>query len=113
MLQKIPEIIQVEFQEGNIKAKKAIFTIGLSHLPKIIRYLKENRIRIFSSLLAMDQKEDYAADLNLKKENFGVSIILPQTLARDRKTLQMTGVEEIIAQHRGVSSFQFSPHPGN
>jgi hypothetical protein len=113
MLQKIPEIIHAEFQEGNIKAEKAILTIGLSHLPRIIRYLEENRVRIYSPLLAMDKKEDYSADLNLKKENFGVSIILPQTLAGDRKTLQMTGMEEIIAQHRRVSSFQSSPHTGN
>jgi hypothetical protein len=61
----------------------------------------------------MDKKGDYTADLNLKTENFSVSIILPQTLARDRKTLQMTGVEEIIAQQRRVSSFQSSSHPGN
>jgi len=113
MLQKIPQIIQAEFQEGNIKAQKAIFTIGLSHLPQIIRSLEENKVWIYSPHVGKDENKDYAADLNLKKENFGVSIILPQTLARDRKTLQMTGVEEIIAQHRRVSSFQFSPHPGN
>ena len=113
MLQRIPEIIQAEFREGNIQARKAIFTIGLSHLPRIIRYLEENRVRIYSPLLAVDKKQDYTADLNLKKENFGVSVLLPQALAGDRKTLKMTGLDYIIAQHRRLSSFGSSPHPGN
>ncbi len=98
MLQKIPRIIQAEFQEGNIKAQKAIFTIGLSHLPQIIRSLEENKVWIYSPHVGKDENKDYAADLNLKKENFGVSIILPPTLAGDRKTLKMTGLGKIMVQ---------------
>jgi len=113
MLQKIPEIIHAEFQEGNIKAKKAIFTIGSSHLPRIIRYLEENRLRIYSPLLGMGKNEDYIADLNLGKENFGISILLPRTLAGDQKTMKINGLDEIITQHRRHSSAVLSPDPRN
>jgi hypothetical protein len=98
MLQRIPRIIQAEFQEGNIKAQKAIFTIGLSHLPQIIRSLEENKVWIYSPQVGKDENKDCAADLNLKKENFGVSIFLPPTLAGDRKTLKMTGLGKIMVQ---------------
>jgi hypothetical protein len=113
MMQKIPEIIRDEFREGTIKSPKAIFTIGLSHLPKIIRNLEENRVKIYSPGLAVDKKEIFIGDLNLKKENFGVSIILPHTLAGDRKTLQQTGMDEIIARQHRLSSLESSRHPGN
>jgi hypothetical protein len=113
MLQKIPEIIQAEFRQGNIKAPKAIFTIGLSHLPSIIGYLQENRVRIYSPLPGMEQKEVYTADLNLKKENFGVSIFLPQTLAGDRQALKITGLDQIIAAHRRHSSARSPSFPRN
>ena len=39
MLQKIPGIINEEFLEGRIDNKKALFTIGLSHISDIIRYV--------------------------------------------------------------------------
>ena len=98
MLQRIPEIIQTEFQQGNIKAQKAIFTIGLSHLPQIIRSLEENKVPVYSPHVGRDENKNYAAELNLKKENFGVSIFLPPTLAGDQKTLKMTGLGKIMAQ---------------
>ncbi len=113
MLQRIPEIVQAEFQQGNIKARKAIFTIGLSHLPRIIRYLEENKVRIYSPILGVDKKEEYIADLNLKKDNFGVSILLPQTLAGDRKTLKINDLDKMIAQHRRQSSAGLSSDPTN
>jgi hypothetical protein len=113
MVQKIPEIIQAEFRQGNIKAPRAIFTIGLSHLPSIIRYLEENRVRVYSPPPGMDEKEEYTADLNLKKENFGVSIFLPRTLAGDRQTMKITGLDQIISVHRRHSSARSPSFPRN
>ena len=113
MLQRIPEIIQAEFQQGNIKARKAIFTIGSSHLPRIIRYLAEDKVRIYSPLPGRGKNEDYTADLNLKRENFGVSILLPRTLAGDQKTLKINGLDEMIAQHRRLSAAGSSSTSGN
>jgi len=100
MLQKIPKIVEDEFQQGNIRSKKAIFTIGMFHLHKIIQYLSENRIRIPFPLLALNKGEDYIAELNLQKENFGVSIILPRTLLDDPKVLEMNRLDKIVSPIR-------------
>jgi hypothetical protein len=62
MLQKIPEIVVDEFRQGNIQSRKAIFTIGMFHLHKIIGYLNENRIKIYASLFASNRNEDYIGE---------------------------------------------------
>ena len=102
MLQDIPGIIDAEYQQGSIKGKKAFFTIGMSHLYKIIKYLDENKIRIYSPLADSNQNEDYVAALNLLRENFGVTIIIPRTLADDQRILEMnqlTGTVEKSRKH--------------
>jgi hypothetical protein len=98
MLQKIPGIVDDEFQRGNIKNRKAILTVGLSHLPEIIRYLNENRITIRAPLPVSNGTEDYNSEVNLLKEHFGVSVILPTTLAGDQKVLKITGLDGIVRQ---------------
>jgi hypothetical protein len=96
MLQKIPQIVNDEFRRGNIKNKKAIFTIGMFHLHEIIRYLTEKRIKIHAPLLASNGNESYMAELSLQKENFGVSVIIPRTLANDRKILEINELDKIV-----------------
>ncbi|MGA2515581.1 MAG: hypothetical protein ABSG44_03420 [Thermodesulfobacteriota bacterium] len=98
MLQKIPGIVDDEFQRGNIKTRKAILTVGLSHLPEIIRYLNGNRIMIRAPLPVSNGTEDYNSEVNLLKEHFGVSVILPTTLAGDQKVLEITGLDGIVRQ---------------
>lgn len=98
MLQKIPGIVDDEFQRGNIKTRKAILTVGLSHLPEIIRYLNGNRITIHAPPPAFNGAEDYNSEVNLLKEHFGVSVILPTTLAGDQKILEITGLDAIVRQ---------------
>lgn len=103
MLQKIPETIGAEYQQGGIKSKKALFTIGMSHLHKIIQYLEENKIRIYCPLLNLNKNEDYVADLNLLREDFGVVIILPRTLANDPKILEINRLEKAVEKSRKKS----------
>jgi len=100
MLQKIPQIVNEEFQQGNIKSRKAIFTIGMLHLQKIITYLNENRIEIYAPLLASNGSGGYTAELNLQKENFGVSVILPRTLVDDQKILEINRLDRIVKECR-------------
>ena len=100
MLQRIPAIIDEGYGNGNIRGKRAIFTIGLSHLPQIIRYLNEHKITVYPSLRASGKDKGYVAELNLLKENFGISIIIPRTLAKDPKILEMNGLGKIVAQSR-------------
>jgi len=96
MLQKIPQIVNDEFQQGNIRSKKAIFTIGMFHLHHIITYLNEKGVRIRAPLLASNGNRRNMAELNLQKENFGVSVIIPRTLAKDQKTLEINELDKIV-----------------
>ena len=103
MLQKIPEVIDHEFEGGFIKSRKAIFTIGLSHLQKIIQYLSNRKIAVCPPPAASEKEKNYEADLDLLKRNFGVSVILPRTLSEDRQALEASQLEKIVVQYRGPS----------
>ncbi len=102
ILQKIPEIIDNEFRQGNIKTRKAILTVGMYHLHEIIRYLNENRITIHSPLSASEETKDYQGSLNLLKEHFGVSVILPKTLADDQKALEINKLDRIVRTYQSA-----------
>ncbi|HSB04771.1 MAG TPA: hypothetical protein VLK23_06205 [Thermodesulfobacteriota bacterium] len=104
MLQRIPGVIDEEFRQGTIIARKALFTIGMSHLHKIIEYLNKGRIKIFSPLIASNESEDYIADVNLLKEDFGISIVIPRMLANDQKILEMNKLDKIISRSRNMST---------
>ena len=110
MLQKAPEIINDEFQQGDIRSRKAIFTVGLYHIHEIIRFLNENKIIIPAPKPASTGMKDYAAELNLQKENFGVSIILPKILSEDEKILEINKLNEIVRQSR-IQTSKVSPPP--
>jgi hypothetical protein len=100
ILQRVPEVIQEEFLQGNIKSRKAVLTIGASHLPSLIRYLNEKRITIYAPLVTSDQNGDFVSDLNLIKEKFAVFVILPKTLAQDRKILEANQLGNIVDRAR-------------
>jgi hypothetical protein len=100
ILQKVPEVTDEEYQKGGMKSKEALLTIGLSHLCEIIKYLNENKIKIYSPLVNSYRNEDYFADLNLLRENFGVSIIIPRTLANDPKILEINGLGHMLEKFR-------------
>ncbi|MGZ6292949.1 MAG: hypothetical protein ACXWMK_12255 [Syntrophales bacterium] len=102
MLQKIPEIIDNEFQQGSIKSRKAILTVGMYHLHEIIRYLNENRIMIHAPLPASDETKDYHSELNILKEHFGVLVILPRTLADDQKILKINKLDQIVSKYQSA-----------
>ncbi len=103
MLQRIPGTIDAEYQQGGIKSRKALFTIGMSHLHKIIQYLDESKIRIYCPMVnsnKSEDNEDYVSDLNLLREDFGVVIILPRTLANDPKILEINRLEKVVEKCR-------------
>jgi hypothetical protein len=70
------------------------------HLHEIIRYLNENRIIIHAPLPASNETKDYRSELNILKEHFGVSVILPKTLADDRKILEMNKLDQIVRRYQ-------------
>ncbi|MBP1717038.1 MAG: hypothetical protein H6Q43_476 [Deltaproteobacteria bacterium] len=93
MLQKVPEIIDREYDEGRIKTRKAIFTIGLSHIPLLLKYLNDGGIR-FSSPHAGNHNFQ---ELNLQREKFRVSILIPKSLAGDPKILEIYNLARIVS----------------
>lgn len=95
MIQRIPEIIESEFQKGNIRNRTALFTIGLNHLDEIIRFLDEDRIGIKVPPLSGESKDDVAG-VNLIKQGFGITVIIPRTLADDREVLRVTRLEKFV-----------------
>jgi hypothetical protein len=92
MLQKIPELMNKEYGEGKIKGSKAIFTIGLSHLPLILKSLQESKIRIAAPGSIQNKREDYVADLLLQRNKTQVSILIPQSLLEDKKILRLNNL---------------------
>ncbi len=104
MLQKIPGVVDEEFQHRNIKSKRALFTIGISHVPQIIRYLNNNRVEIHNPQPASGEQRDYVADLNLSKEQFGITVIVPKKLADDDAVLKLCGLDKIMEQCRKQAS---------
>ncbi|MFZ5996199.1 MAG: hypothetical protein ACOYW7_01730 [Nitrospirota bacterium] len=103
MLQKIPELIELEFVRGAITSKKALLTIGLNHIPEVIKYLKEKRIAIYCPLFTSVGYGDYISEVNLCKGDFGVTVIIPRTVMDDREVLVMTRLNELVMQRE--SSF--------
>jgi hypothetical protein len=98
ILQRIPEVVNEEFQQGHIKARKAILTIGIHHVHKIIRYLNDHKIIVSPPLHRTDKGGDYKAELSLAKENFGVTLILPKTLVDDERVLKINRLDRIVKQ---------------
>lgn len=103
MLQKIPDVVNAEFQGKHVQAKKAIFTIGMMHVFHIIKYLNENTIFIRPPEDGSTKREDYVAPLNLSKDNFGITVIIPKSLAENPKALKANNLETIVSQSRKVS----------
>lgn len=95
LLQKIPGLVEAEFLHGTISNRIAMFTIGLNHIQDIIRYLENNMIRIHAPSCGNNQ-ESYNAELDLLNKGYGVAIIIPRTLADNRRLLQKTNLDSIL-----------------
>lgn len=92
MLQKIPTVTEEVFQRGAIRSKSAIFTIGVSHVSEIVGFLKKGRVD--SSFVQQGGSES----LELLDKDFGVTVILPKTLAEDERVLRLTRLFELTKE---------------
>jgi hypothetical protein len=92
MLQKIPAIVNEEYLNGRINNKKAIFTVGLDHISSIIKYFRENQIAIHSPAF-VSALDDYFDEVKLLKENFGVTVIIPNSLVENREIVRLTRLQ--------------------
>ncbi len=96
MLQKIPGIVAEEIQENSIRNRLALFTIGINHVSKIIKYLDAGRIEIPYPSSTANPGKDFKAPLNLSMEQFGVIVVIPKRLAENQEILRMTRLDRII-----------------
>jgi len=92
ILQNIPKVIETEFQRGAIKNKNALFTIGLNHIATIINSLKDDKGQLPPSQSASSSNGRYSPILDLRDKGYCVIVIIPKTLLRDRKIMQMTNL---------------------
>jgi len=99
ILQKIPGIIDREFREGDIHRKEAILTIGMFHLHTIMDYLNQHQIDI-QPPPGYSKEGRYTAELNLLKENFGVTILLPKELLKDQRVLELNKLDKGLSISR-------------
>lgn len=88
MLQKIPDIVQLEYGKGRIRNQKAIFTIGINHIPIIVSYLNRKKMEIAAP--AFTQHTDYLSGVKLLEQDFGVTIIIPRSLMDVQELVALT-----------------------
>lgn len=96
LLQKIPSVIEDKYHSGVIGNRSAIFTIGLNHIKDIFRYIEEDSIRIASPPHSDVLPDILDSNLNLLETGYGVTIIIPRTLANNEKLLEMTSIDRIL-----------------
>ena len=88
ILQNIPDIIDHQIRGGHIRHRNAMLTIGVSHLSQIIACLKQKQLVVRSP--AFTPFKDYVSEVNLVKEGFDITIIIPRTIADDDDLLSLT-----------------------
>lgn len=96
MLQKIPAAVEREFQAGSIRSKNAIFIIGMAHIAEIIQFLEEESIVLTPAREELVRSAP--CELALLKENYGVTVILPHSLAEDLELLRLTKLLDRVAE---------------
>lgn len=95
MLQEIPTAIEAELRAGTIRNRSAMLTIGLNHIQDIIRYLEKNTITITPPEHGKDRMESFTAELDLLRQGYGITVIIPRTLADDRQLMQDTHLDRM------------------
>ena len=96
LLQSIPAVIENEFISGAIGNRSALFTIGLNHIKDIVRYIQNEGINITSPTVPNIQPDLEKNRLNLLESGYGITIIIPRTLADNRTLLKMTDIGRIL-----------------
>jgi len=88
ILQNIPAAIEREYAPGIIQGRKGLFIIGMGHIAEILRFLRQQRIEL--TPLPNDHDQPATSELSLLKENYGITVILPHTLAKNEKAMRIT-----------------------
>ena len=111
MLQRVPDILEEEFQGGRIRERKALLTIGLSHLSRMIDHFSGGRVYIPPPLFTSVKYEGVTEELQLTRHDFGVTVIVPRSLARDPEIIKKTGMGEKLEKARMKRARGLPPRP--
>ncbi len=95
ILQKIPAVIEKEYHRGTIGNHSALFTIGLNHIEDIHTYIDSNHGYLNSASITEENNSGSRSRLNLLDSGYGITIILPRTLAADSDLLKMTRLDHL------------------
>ena len=89
MLQNIPFAVESVFQRGDIKNKHAIFTIGMAHIADILEVFHAE-----TGVIAGNDDLLSSPAFYLLEEGYGVTVILPKSLAEDGTVWRLTRLEQ-------------------
>ncbi|HKK02207.1 MAG TPA: hypothetical protein VJ955_08570, partial [Desulfuromonadales bacterium] len=89
ILQNIPAALADVSRQEQISAPKAMLTIGLAHLPELVRYLETGDISIAAAPGGNNLFPPFHARLALDRQDVGVTIIIPRSLLSDSKLAQL------------------------
>ncbi len=93
MLQNIPDTVEAALSQGRISHPRAIFTIGLGHVGEIIDSLQQGSLP-HPGDSEIDTGE-YRTEVGLKllDQGYGVTVIIPKTLAENEQMLRLVRLE--------------------
>ncbi|HKK02209.1 MAG TPA: hypothetical protein VJ955_08580 [Desulfuromonadales bacterium] len=89
ILQNVPTVLSHAERRERISTPTAMLTIGLAHLPDIIRYLKNGNIRISPAPGSKDLFPSFHTQLTLDRQDIGITVIVPHSLLSSRKLAQV------------------------
>lgn len=93
ILQKIPEVIDNEYRQGNIAQPRAILTIGMAHLDEIIKFIELGKIEIPAPRIGASGFQAYSEALELLDKEIGVTVIVPRAILDDQEIMYMAKLE--------------------
>jgi hypothetical protein len=93
LLQNIPEVVEEAFRTGRIDNLRAMFTIGLAHVGEIINILQNGSLRLPPAKSGLAEGEMSETTLKLLDQGYGVTVIIPRTLAENKHTLRLAKLE--------------------
>jgi len=91
ILERIPAALSLNAgaETGAVRPQKAITTIGLAHVHQIVAFLEQGQIEIPPPQMGWARYGEHNFDLQPLKAEYGVTIILPRTLAENQEILQL------------------------
>lgn len=89
LLRNIPEALAKQAGDREPRPANVLLTVGLSHVQKMIDYLKKGRAVIDPATAAADEFTRYSCDLAPLINNYGIIVLLPPTLAKNKDLCQL------------------------